>query len=545
MKKIRIRTFIARCFAALVVPLLVVVIALFGYTLQRNAKEFTGHLEDLASTAASSVEDQLKVSQDILQKASISMEFLHFGYAQKTDRLYAYATDLTQDYLAAPFSSVSISRGFLLYNSNTDYVYTNYNGVSPGFYQAVMELLDDEAQREGEGELFFLFPQGGPGCALMISCQQAGVLVAVMDLSQDLVMQVTSRDFEGGLLFGQPGEYDPARYKEVPVGEYPLSLFYQKPRVSLFDWVDSTQVALLVITVVLILLMPLVLLVFYTRFYKPLLEMAHGFSIVSQGDLSYRISQERKNNLEELEVFRSGFNKMMDAVEEERATALKWQQESYRQRLDVMQAQLQYLQLQARPHFYLNCLKNVDSLLTLGRPEDAHQLLMALSGYLRHSFRDIRSFLSLREELTAVNQYVELCQHLSQGISLFLNLDNDCLACKVLPMSILTFVENCIKHSPGDVEISITVAGKELPEGKVLAISIENDGGPFEPQILEALNSADPSDIQYHNQHVGISNVRYRLWLVFKERAKLSFRNEGRNAIVEIHLPYEQEEEDL
>ena len=308
---------------------------------------------------------------------------------------------------------------------------------------------------------------------------------------------------------------------------------------------DPTQKVLLILTIFLILLIPAVLLLFYIRLYKPLQGMAQAFSIVSKGNLAYRIPDTAATHLEELEVFRFGFNEMMDAVEREKASALKWQQESYRQRLDVMQAQFQYLQLQIRPHFYLNCLKNVDSLLNLGREQDAHQLLMALSGYLRYSFRDIRSFISLREELMAVDQYVELFRHLSKELSLVLNVENDCLACQVLPMSILTFVENCIKHGEGSVDIFITASPVKTSEGKVLGITIENDRGAFAPDILDALNHADPSNMQYHSEHVGISNVRYRLWLAFKEKAKLFFRNEGNHAIVEIQLPYEQREEFL
>ena len=61
-------------------------------------------------------------------------------------------------------------------------------------------------------------------------------------------------------------------------------------------------------------------------------------------------------------------------------------------------------------------------------------------------------------------------------------------------------------------------------------------------EVLEHLNGLDPSKVEYHNEHVGISNVRYRLWLVFREQAKLTFRNDDCRAVVEMLLPYEMED---
>lgn len=122
------------------------------------------------------------------------------------------------------------------------------------------------------------------------------------------------------------------------------------------------------------------------------------------------------------------------------------------------------------------------------------------------------------------------------------SLDNDTLTCRILPMSVLTFVENSIKH--GDpahcLEISISVTTVEMSQQKFLQVTIQNNGGPFDEAVLRALNTANPSAVEYRQEHIGISNVRYRLWLMYGERAKLFFRNQGENAVVEILLPYEK-----
>lgn len=539
MKRIHISFFAYSCFFAITIPLLIIVIALFRYTVLQNSQKYEDHLNNIASSVVSSAEKQIKTAHSFLNETSVSMEYLFFGYAMKKDRLYSYAAKMDQE-LSKAFFNVPTSKGFLFYNSYTDYFYADYHGtLSSTFREELCSLLDGNVSEKES--LYISLPSLDPSCCLLIIRHQYGNIIAVLDLNNDPLFRASTADFNGKLSYSNAGQTS-EELIEVPLAGYPVSLYYEVPRESILQQMDQTQAILLFLIVVLILFIPMVWLIFNRYFSRPLKSLVSAFSIVSQGDLSYRIHEQ--GIIEELELYRSGFNKMMDAVEEGKATSLQWERKSYHQQLDIMQAQLQYLQLQARPHFYLNCLKNVDSLLKLEKTEEAHELILAFSSYLRHIFRDIRSFISLREELQATEKYVDLCKHLSRNSSLFLNLDNDCLSCKVLPMSILTFVENCIKHGSADddLEISITAMPVQKADGTYLSVTIENDGGPFEQSILDHLNSQDSSEVKYQSMQVGISNVRYRLWLVYGERASLVFRNDDCCAVVDMLLPYEMEE---
>ena len=53
---------------------------------------------------------------------------------------------------------------------------------------------------------------------------------------------------------------------------------------------------------------------------------------------------------------------------------------AYEQRLESERAELQFLQIQIRPHFYLNCLKNLFSMLEAKRYENMRTLILTLSG---------------------------------------------------------------------------------------------------------------------------------------------------------------------
>ena len=97
MKRFRIRTFIALCFTVLTLPLLFLVTALLGYTLHHNEKESARQLSSLVSSVTTSMEEQLDIAQSALHDASLSMEFLHFGYARQNNRLNAYTSALNQE----------------------------------------------------------------------------------------------------------------------------------------------------------------------------------------------------------------------------------------------------------------------------------------------------------------------------------------------------------------------------------------------------------------------------------------------------------------
>ena len=214
--------------------------------------------------------------------------------------------------------------------------------------------------------------------------------------------------------------------------------------------------------------------------------------------------------------------------------------------MDAVQAKLQYLQLQIHPHFYLNCLKSLNSYLYLLDYENAQTLVMTLSDYISRTFRNVHNFISLKEELESVRSYIDLCNILSCSVHLDFRLDGSCLSMNCLPMTILTFVENSVKHAtaPNDIHIVIQIEIIEMEyERHVMIITIKNSGSQFPDKTLREMETLDASQMVYRTKHIGITNVRYRLWLVYGNDASLVLRNEENYAIVEITIPCEQNTE--
>ena len=60
---------------------------------------------------------------------------------------------------------------------------------------------------------------------------------------------------------------------------------------------------------------------------------------------------------------------------------------------------------------------------------------------------------------------------------------------------------------------------------------------------MEQQSNVDLKELSYRREHIGILNVRYRLFLVFGDKASLTLKNDGSSAVVEIVTPCEQSSE--
>ncbi len=73
----------------------------------------------------------------------------------------------------------------------------------------------------------------------------------------------------------------------------------------------------------------------------------------------------------------------------------------------LMAARVEALANQINPHFLFNTLTSISSLIR-SQPETARVLIVKLSGLLRRLLRSQEHFVTLREELAAVDEYLDI-----------------------------------------------------------------------------------------------------------------------------------------
>lgn len=110
-------------------------------------------------------------------------------------------------------------------------------------------------------------------------------------------------------------------------------------------------------------------------------------------------------------------------------------------------ARLHLLQAQVAPHFLFNTLANVQALVDAGSPQ-ASAVLRSLIAYLRAAVPRLHEpATTLGQELQLVQAYLELMHmRMPDRLQFALHVDESTRALRCPPMTLLTLVENAVRH---------------------------------------------------------------------------------------------------
>ncbi len=193
----------------------------------------------------------------------------------------------------------------------------------------------------------------------------------------------------------------------------------------------------------------------------------------------------------------------------------------------LLAAKIEALANQINPHFLFNTLTSISSLIRT-QPETARMLITKLSGLLRRLLRATDHFVTLREELESIDEYLAIeVVRFGPQLRVVKQISPDTLDVIVPSMLLQPLVENSIKHGlsrkVGGGQITIRSRMKETHA----IIEVHDNGqGMTEDRLESALGSG-----------IGLSNVNERLRTIYGAAYHLrltSVPGEGTCASVEI-----------
>lgn len=200
----------------------------------------------------------------------------------------------------------------------------------------------------------------------------------------------------------------------------------------------------------------------------------------------------------------------------------------------------QLLKLQIKPHFFLNSLTNILSFLYIGEIKSAEDMIVYLANHIQYLLNN-EDFICLKDEIYHIKNYMAMQRiRFGPNFSCKISIPPELETCKIPILSVQTFVENSIKHTKtedGKVCIFISAFSIQIKGESYIKILIEDNAGGFEPEILEKLKKGEPLS---HDQkvHIGISNVRERIFTLYNGKGKLELSNgKFKGALIEILLP--------
>jgi len=300
---------------------------------------------------------------------------------------------------------------------------------------------------------------------------------------------------------------------------------------SVLSKLKMIQWLIVLLALVSLVVVPLVLRSLARDILKPVLELVKAAKEVEKGQPELQIPEGANRSMEFTKLYRS----LQSMVRE--ITELKIQ--SYEEQIERSRAEIKFLQMQIRPHFFLNAISTVTSLTYQNKNEEIRGLVHHLSEHLRYMFKAGLAVVPLEEEIKHAVNYIRMQEiRYPDQIFYMTEIQEEAGSSLVPPFLIQTFVENVFKHAMFYEEmLSIYIrAGMEIREGaSFVKIVIEDNGGGFDAEWLRSFSSGQETE---GGAHIGIANVRRTLHLLYKREDLVRLSNgEPSGARVELWIP--------
>ena len=268
---------------------------------------------------------------------------------------------------------------------------------------------------------------------------------------------------------------------------------------------------------------------------SPLNKLSRAAKEVSKGDLVGAPIEVHSND--ELRLLGDAFNHMRSNIHS-LVQEIKDQSE-----LDQLlkEMELKHLQNQINPHFLFNTLNTVSKMAYL---EDAHStsgLIDSVAAVLRHSLGEIDKHVTLKDELSIVEDYFRIQKtRFSERIQFVMEIDETCLTIEIPRLTLQPLVENAFIHGIEEREEGGVIAIDIWQTEKNVVVEVRDNGEGIEHDKIEDLLSLNAvrDDHVGHSTGIGLTNVIRRLQLFYQTVNVVEIESEkGQWTTVRLLLP--------
>ena len=489
-------------------------------TLSGGTTQLNAHLASYA------LFNQLKTAMSAYEDAGA---FFIYSVPSHTERdMFASSFDYEEKTAIRAFVREAVAADAYTYQmewrhveiDGTSYLFRFYGGR--GTYLAAMvplERLGDTSVLHLENEAVMLFAdeQNQPLTA------RDFVEANGIDLNGDYSRYFISGKSERYMLVGRKLEHTDCR-AVLAVNES-----------GFFGSLNVWQAALFLTSILALVLIPVLQLRLTRSISEPVDHIRDTMEQIRAGKLDAKVQGE--TNIREFHEMNETFNTMMTQIKDLKI-------ESYEHEIETQKAQLRYLQLQIRPHFFLNCLKSLYALAEAGKYDRIQKMILEFSKHIRYIFTDSMEFVPLSRELDHIRNYIEMQGGSSQYPPICrIDADPLLLNLPIPPLSLQTFVENSVKHDTSpDHALEIDVRASILRSGvdTFADITVSDNGTGFPESVIQEIN--DPDSPLYAQHHVGINNIKKRMSLIYGDSVLYAFFNRDIGSVSEIFIPINPEE---
>lgn len=306
---------------------------------------------------------------------------------------------------------------------------------------------------------------------------------------------------------------------------------------GILDRIVVLQVMSTVLAVSIVLAVTAIAFTYYRRILAPMKQFIRKLSHPEEEQWLHDMDD---HQLLELEMASKEFRELMRQIQSLKIAI-------YEKELMQSKTELEYVQEQIRPHFYLNCISVIHGMAEKHHADDIIMIAEKLSDYFRYVVNDSYVLREIGQEIEHIKDYIDIQKLRYEDFFKFeVMLDEGVERCLIPPLVLQVFVENAINHGVNfekQVEITLYIALEKYHDEDYLYICISDTGEGFTKEALDKIKN-NGSIVYNGRKHVGIQNTLKRLQIIYGEKAETSFFNmtEHCGAVVELRIPAQKQE---
>ncbi|MDQ0090243.1 sensor histidine kinase YesM [Paenibacillus anaericanus] len=339
------------------------------------------------------------------------------------------------------------------------------------------------------------------------------------DFSMDMMQRIMS-------LQAQEGHYEDKHSSSLVNYSYLEELDWyvvsQMPLSELQQEIRQLRFIVFLFLTILVIVFVLVTIILSARMTEPLYVLERSMEEALDKKLNVKITI-GKDATAEVRSLGESFNRMIDDVV---ALINKLKLEE-RQKQAV---RFQMLLSQMNPHFLLNTLNTVKWIARKEKQKEIADICTSLGLILEASLNSEIELISLKEEIKLLRSYESIqAFRFRNHFVIIYEMDESVQHALVPKLSLQPLVENSIVHGFDMADGCGTIWVRVRAEGSELILEVEDNGIGMEAAALK------PGRRSGHG--IGLSNLRERLQLLFKEEGSMEFISGGEGTLIRFRLP--------
>ena len=313
--------------------------------------------------------------------------------------------------------------------------------------------------------------------------------------------------------------------------EYGLSFLLKVPKARHYR--EIYQFQYLALGLYLLLVPVLILLAWYVgrRIVRPISLLSRASRRIENGEWGVTVPMRGGDELGDLGV---AFSSMSLHIKE-------LIDRTYKEELELKNAQIQALQSRINPHFINNALEAINWQSRLEGSKTIPGMVSSLSVLLGAGMaRQDRRIVPLREEMKVADAYIYFIQQrFGEDLKVERSLDETAMDWPVPLLTVQPVLENAVEHGiapAGGGVISISCRNA----GEYMRLEIVNTGRGITPEDRRKIDAALRGETD-SGTHLGLANISSRLKLIYGGKAEIRVESGGdMRTAVRIDVPHSQ-----